>query len=499
MRIGTSKASREMDRVCIEKIKIPGIVLMENAALKVVKNIDMNEIDSFVLVCGKGNNGGDGFAIARHLHIQGKKVQVFLVGNTEGLTHDCMVNYCIVSNLGITISKINNISDLDYLRNCISTSGMVIDCLFGTGLTRKVEGIYEQVISIINENSPCTLSVDVPSGINSDNGQVMGICVKAHKTVSFQIYKSGFLKYSSSKFIGQVIVENIGIPSKVIEEICPSEFILDKDFIKKTIKVRDKHSNKGDFGRALIISGSEGFTGAAYISAETAVRSGTGLVTLACPKDIQSILSCKLTEAMTVNFTEKEKIQEIVSRAKSIAIGPGMGNSIETLSILEKIIKTSKCPIVVDADAINVLQNHKDLIKEASNTLVFTPHPGEMSRLTALNIEDINENRIAIAKKFALENNVIVLLKGYNTVITDGNSTFINSTGNSAMANGGMGDCLTGLITSFIAQGYTSLEATYLAAYIHGYCGDKLSSKMFCVNAKHIMDYIPYAIKEIIQ
>ncbi|WP_102399087.1 NAD(P)H-hydrate dehydratase [Haloimpatiens massiliensis] len=499
MRIGTAKISREIDKICIEKLKMPGMILMENAALKVVKNIDMNKINSFVLVCGKGNNGGDGFAIARHLYVQGKKVQVFLVGNTEGLSHDCMVNYCIVSNLGIEISKVNNISDLDYFRSCVGTSEMVIDCLFGTGLTRKIEGIYEKVISIINENSSYTLSVDVPSGINSDNGQVMGICVKAHKTVSFQLYKRGFLKYSTSKFIGQVIVEDIGIPSKVIDDVCLREFILDKNLIKKTIKIRDKYCNKGNFGRALIISGSEGFTGAAYISAETAVRSGAGLVTLACPKDIQGILSCKLTEAMTVNFTEKEKIQEIVSRAKAIAIGPGMGNSIETFRLLEKIIKRSKCPIVVDADAINVLQNHKDIIKESSNALVFTPHPGEMSRLTELDIKDINENRVDIAKKFALENNVIVLLKGYNTVITDGNSTFINPTGNSAMANGGMGDCLTGLITSFIAQGYTPLEATYVSAYIHGYCGDKLSSKMFSVNAKHIIEYIPYAIKEIIE
>lgn len=499
MRIGTAKISKEIDKACIEKLKIPGIVLMENAAIKVINNIKMSEVNSFVIVCGKGNNGGDGFAIARHLYVQDKKVQVFFIGNPEGLSGDCKTNYIIASNLGIEIYKLNNIEDLDYFRSCISASEMVIDCIFGTGLTRKVEGIYEQVIGIINENSRNTLSVDVPSGINSDDGEVMGICINAHNTVSFQLYKRGFLKYSSNKFIGKVVVEDIGIPKEVIEEICPKEFVLHEDFIKKAIKPRDKHSNKGDFGRALIISGTEGFTGAAYISTETAVRSGAGLVTVLCPKDIQNILSCKLTEAMTINFTQKEKIEEVMCKARAIAIGPGMGNNLWTFSILEQVIEKSKCPMVLDADAINVLQDHKDIIKKSSNTLVLTPHPGEMSRLTGLDIDYINENRIKVAKEFALENNVILLLKGYNTVITDGKTTFINSTGNSAMANGGMGDCLTGLITSFIAQGYEPLEATCISAYIHGYCGEKLSNEMFCVNAKHVMEYIPYAIKEIIE
>lgn len=481
----------------MEDFNIPGIILMENAALKVIKNIDLEKFQSFVIVCGKGNNGGDGFAIARHLYVLGKEVKIYLVDSEGKLSNDCSVNYNILINMGLKINKVSNIEDLREMRNSINESHMVLDCIFGTGLKRNVEGIYKDVISIINENSNYTISVDVPSGINSDNGSILGTAIIANRTISFQLYKRGFLNYNSHKFTGEIIVENIGVPEEVVKTTCPNEFIVSQDFIKQSIKKRQKHFNKGDFGRALIISGSEGFTGAAYISTKAAVRSGAGLVTLACPKEIQNILSCKLSEAMTVNFQQNEKLDEIINKAKAIAIGPGMGNNSSTYSMVEKVLNKASCPVVLDADGINVLQHNKHILEKSNNTLILTPHPGEMSRITGKDVNYINENRIDVAEQFALQYGVILLLKGYNTVITDGHNTFINSTGHSAMANGGMGDCLTGLITSFIAQGYKPLEATYIAAYVHGYCGEKLAKNMFCVNAEHIIEHLPFAIKEI--
>jgi NAD(P)H-hydrate epimerase len=488
---------REIDKYCIEVLKIPGIVLMENAALKVVKNIGHENKKSFAVVCGKGNNGGDGFAIARHLHVSGKKVEVFLVGAKEGMSGDCATNYLILKNMGIAVTNINNLEDINELRDVVGRCDATIDALFGTGLSKNVDGIYDMAISIINENSSYTISVDVPSGLNSDTGKVMGNSVRAHRTITFQLYKKGFLSYDNDKLTGEIIVEDIGIPEVVVDKFHSNEFIIDRELVKDKLLIRNKYSHKGDYGRVLIVAGSKGFTGAAYIAAEGAVRSGAGLVTLCCSEDIQPILSTKLVEAMTVTFSEKERLKEIAAKSDSIAIGPGMGINGETFEDVKYALENANCPLVIDADGINVLKEDLNLLKNKNNGVVLTPHLGEMSRITGLSIEHIKQNRIEVAEQFAKDYCVVVLLKGHNTVITDGKTTMINPTGNSSMASGGMGDCLTGIIASFIAQGHKPLEAAYLAAYVHGYAGDKLSEEMFCVNASHVIQSVPVVIKEL--
>jgi ADP-dependent NAD(P)H-hydrate dehydratase / NAD(P)H-hydrate epimerase len=497
LKLATGSMMRELDKYCIETLGIPGIVLMENAALKVLKNINLKICDSFTIVCGKGNNGGDGFAIARHLHVSGKKVEVFSIGTKEDMSEDCRTNYSILKNLGININKIDNLEDISQLRDATGRSQMTIDALFGTGLGKNVEGIYDMVISIINENSSNILAIDVPSGFNSDTGKIMGNCVRAHKTITFQLYKKGFLTYGSDKYAGEIIVEDIGIPREIINKLHNSEFIIDREMVRSKIQVRDKYAHKGDYGRVLIAAGSKGFTGAAYIASQGAVRSGSGLVTLCCGEDIQSILSSKLTEAMTLSFKEKERLREVLEKCDAVAIGPGMGSNKETLEALKYVLQHAKCPIVIDADGINILKDQLPLIRNSENKIILTPHPGEMARITGLSIDYINHNRIEVAAKFAKDYGAIVLLKGYNTVITDGEVTMINPAGNSSMASGGMGDCLTGIITSFIGQGYKPLEAASLAAYVHGYAGDKLSKEMFCVNASHVVESLPYVIKEL--
>lgn len=499
MRIITADLSRKIDKMCIENIKIPGIVLMENAAIEFVNNVDLCKFNSFVIVCGKGNNGGDGLAIARHLYLLGKKINVFLIGNGSKLSHDCSVNYNIAKNMGIKINFINTIDDVDRLRDYVIDNECVIDCIFGTGLSRNIEGIYEQIICVINENSHYTISVDVPSGFNSDNGNIMGICVRANKTVSFVAYKRGFLKYGANSVTGEICVSNIGVPESVLNKVCDHEFIIERQMISKLIKPRDKYSHKGDFGRTLIIAGNEGYTGAAYICTQASVKSGAGLVTLACPKTIQNIMSCKLVEAMTIPLENEDELLKAITRSDSIAIGPGMGDTQKTYQILKKVIENANCPIVIDADGINVIKRDMSLLKKSKNKIILTPHPGELSRITGFSVDEINSNRLDVAKEFAAQNNVILLLKGYNTVITDGHTLAVNSTGTSSMANGGMGDCLTGIIASFISQRYNPLEAACIAAYLHGYCGDELSKKMFCVNASNILEKISSSIKELLQ
>ncbi|MEW9095559.1 MAG: NAD(P)H-hydrate dehydratase [Clostridiaceae bacterium] len=497
MKVGTSQIMNNIDKYCIDNIGIPGIVLMENAAIKVIKNIPLEKFNNFVVVCGKGNNGGDGFAVCRHLYSLGKKVDIFLIGEEKNMSEDCHINYSILKNMGLRIHTINNIEDINNLRETLKRSHMTIDSIFGTGLNSKVKDIYSTVISVINENSSYILSIDIPSGLDSNNGKVLGNCIRANKTVTFQLYKRGFLNYEIHNLLGDLIVEDIGIPEFIEDKFHQKEFILDKDMVKSKIRIRDKYSHKGDYGRVAIIAGSKGYTGAAYICTEGAVKSGSGLVTLCTREDILESLASKVSEAMLVSIEDEKSFNEMIKKSNSIAIGPGMGNSEDTFKILVNVMQNADCPVVIDADGLNVLKNNINILKEKKSNLILTPHLGEMARLINKPIDYIKENRIEIAKDFAEKHGVVLLLKGYYTLITDGESLIVNSTGNSAMASGGMGDCLTGIIASLLAQGYSPLRAAALGAYIHGYCGDKLSKKMFCVNASHILKYLPYGMKEI--
>ncbi|MGO5064253.1 MULTISPECIES: NAD(P)H-hydrate dehydratase [unclassified Clostridium] len=497
MRIISSENFRKIDNYSIQNLGMPSIVLMENAALKVVSNIDLQLNNRFVVVCGKGNNGGDGLAVARHLHCLNKEVEIFIIVKGNGSTEDFEINYNILKNINLNINYIRDYEDLDYLRESVIKSDMTLDAIFGIGLSREVEGIYKDTISVINENSKYTLSIDVPSGLNASTGEIEGVCIEADTTVSFEMYKEGFLTYDKDKYLGNIVIEKIGIPKEALDLFSKDSYIVDKYMFKNNFKERNKYAHKGEFGRLLIIAGSKGFTGAAYLCAESSVKSGTGLVTLATAKDIQSILSSKLEEAMTINYEDYKEIKNIMAKTNCIAIGPGMGKNSTTEELLRKIIRDYNGNIVIDADGINVLENNLDIIKNAKGEIIITPHLGEFSRITGYDIDYIEKNRLKLAREFAKENKVILLLKGYNTIITNGEKVFVNSTGNSAMASGGMGDCLTGIIGSFISQGYSPLDATYLAAYLHGYCGEKLSLKMFCVNATHVLDYIPFAIKEL--
>lgn len=497
MKIGTAEILRNMDNYCIEELKIPGIVLMENAALQVVKHLQTDIDNKYCVVCGCGNNGGDGFAIARHLKALDKGVEVFLIGNSSKLSSDSRVNYEILKNMGIKIQKISNVEDFTILRDSLQHSDIIIDSVLGTGLTRNIDELYDSVISIINENSKYIVSVDIPSGMDSSTGEIKGNAIKAHKTVTFELYKRGFINYKSHKHTGEIVVESIGVPKNVINLYHKKEFLTTQEDVRNIIPKRDKFSHKGSFGRVLVIAGSEGYTGAAYITTESAVRSGAGLVTLACNKKIQHILAAKFVEAMTFGYDHVNELLDAVKKADVIALGPGLGSNGETLDIIKFVLNNGKGNLVIDADGINVLSQNLDVIKDSKLPIILTPHPGEMARLTDLGIEYINENRMDVAKNFAKENSVIIVLKGYNTIITDGEKVYVNPTGNSTMASGGMGDCLTGIIASLVAQGCEALEASCASVYIHGFAGDKLSKNMHNVNAEHIMEELPFTIKEL--
>lgn len=497
MKVGTIDAMRKMEKVAIESIGIPSIVLMENAAHKVIDNIDLKNNKNFVVICGNGNNGGDGLAIARNLKIEGKNVDVFLSQRGKNLSKDCKLNYDILKKLGVRINQLNNLEDFQALRDCLIRSDITIDSLFGTGLNRDLDSFYIDMITVINENSNCILSVDIPSGMEGNNGKVMGNAIKANKTITFQIYKKGFLAYETLKYTGKIIVENIGIPKEIVDRYNEKINITEAKNVKKLIPLRDTYGYKGDYGKVLIIAGNEGYTGAAYISTEAAVKSGAGLVTLSTKESIKNILCGKLEEAMTSSYENKEELLKLVEKSDVIAIGPGMGNNKTTLNCLKLVLDNSKVPVIIDADGINVLKDNENLIQNRKYPIIITPHLGEMSKLSGRTIEYIRNNRLSVASEIAKKFKIIVLLKGYNTVITDGESTYINPTGNSSMASGGMGDCLTGIIASFIAQKCDLLKATSIAAFVHGYAGEVLSKERFSVSATDIIEALPNIIKQI--
>lgn len=500
MRIGTSMSTKRLDEACVGEYKIPLIVMMENTILSAIKHLDMDLYDRYIVVSGVGNNGGDGLGIARQLKARGKDIKIFVVGNVEKITPCSRINLDILKAMNISCRildiKEENINILEELKDSIKNSDVLVDCIFGTGLQREIEGVFKDVINIINTNKNLVYSIDVPSGINSTTGEILGVCIKADKTISFEFYKRGFLKYETKEYIGDVIVEHIGIPEHIIKKYDENEYITSIDFVKDNIKVKNKFNFKSDFGKVTIFAGSKGFSGAAFIASEAAIKSGSGLVTLVCDEDVQDIISSKLSEGMTANYKEENRINKLIEDSNAIGFGCGMGDNKLTLERLEYVLNKSNCPMIIDADGLNVLKNNINILKKYENRIIITPHLGEMSRLTGKSISYIKENRLDVAKEFAKEHNIIVLLKGYETIITDGNIAYINPTGNSAMANGGMGDCLLGMITSFIGQGLEIFHAVVCAAYIHGYIGDILSKKLYTVNATQIINEIPSIMNE---
>ncbi|WP_369712015.1 NAD(P)H-hydrate dehydratase [Leptotrichia sp. HSP-342] len=495
MLLGGNGTTRKIDNFAINNLKIPSIVLMENAAISFVKHIDENE-DSFLIICGKGNNGGDGYAIARQLFSKGKNVKIFCISN-ENMSNDCMINYEICKYMGIEIFY--KIEELDKL---FFECNVVIEGIFGTGLNSEIKGIYQEIIEKINtaSNNKKVYSIDIPSGINGDTGEIMGISVKADITISFVTYKKGFLNPKIKDFLGKIITENIGLNETSINHLV-KEYYLTPDMVKSFHIKRDEDSHKGDFGKVLIFAGSSGFYGAGNIVAKSCVRTGAGLTTVITDKNNFS-LNIFVPEAMSfpINFDNinenLEKLENEILNSDIIAIGPGIGKSHQAFSIFQKLINFEKnnkgntIKLVLDADALNLLAENRELFEKIRNRSVLTPHLVEFSRLTGFSPEVINKNKFEITKNFAKKYEATLLLKGKNTIITDGERIFVNSTGNSHMANGGMGDCLTGIICSLAGQKYDLMKSASIGAYLHGKIADELVRRQYAVNATDVIDNI---------
>lgn len=496
MRIANVKMMREIDKAAIEKIGIPSLVLMENAALAVLRHIP-KAAGYVVVLAGEGNNGGDGFALARHLFSMGRDVDVFILSNEGKFKEDPGIHFQVLKNLAIPHEFLRDTESLWSFKEAVSDADLVVDAVFGTGLTRMLSRHYREVFGIVNDFSRYTLAVDVPSGLHGDSGKVMGAAIRAHKTVTFQCYKRGFLRYEALPYLGEVVVENIGIPQMVEERFDRREYLVEEHEVRQLVPKRERTGFKGSYGRVLMVAGSEGFTGAALLSGEAAIATGSGLVTLCSHEDTLRVLVPRLKEIMSLF---PQGIEGGASRADVVAFGPGLGNTEATLDLLLRVLKTLEEEknghvLVLDADGLNVLEGRTDILKPLSFHVVLTPHLGEMARLTGRTVEDIQEHRVDMAREFAKEHGVVVVLKGYNTIVTDGQEVYVNPTGSSAMAQGGMGDVLTGIIASLAGQGIPPLEAAILGVYLHGRIGDHLTGERYTVKASEVIEAIPRHLK----
>ncbi|MBO1265946.1 NAD(P)H-hydrate dehydratase [Proteiniclasticum sp. SCR006] len=499
MHVTDVKAMREMDRRAVSEYGIPGILLMENAAMAVMKHLDLS-LHYFVLVCGPGNNGGDGFALAWKLQKLNKEVDVFYVSDGKEPEGEAKVYYDIIRKTDVPVEVVSDAESLWSFVEALRDADLVVDALLGTGISREISPLFREVIEYMNDFSEKILSVDVPSGLSADSGLAMPLAVKASKTVTFEAMKKGLLSYGAIPCTGILVMEKIGIPDRLKEELAGSVYLTDEEDVMKILPKREVTGHKNHYGRVLVVAGSRGFTGAAMLSAEAALATGSGLVTLCSYNETMGILVPRLTEIMSLY---ENNLEEGVRKADIVAFGPGLGASRDTLKLLLRVIKTLQeeektgSTLVIDADGLNVLEGKCEILKPLCFHVILTPHPGEMARLTGKSKKEIEENRIETAKGFAKEHGVIVVLKGYHTVITDGERVYINSTGTSAMAQGGMGDALTGIIASLSGQGTPPFEAAVLGTYIHGCIGDQLAKERYSVKASEIIEKIPYYMKKL--
>jgi len=510
MKLLTPQQMKAIDESAINDIGIPGIVLMENAAIQTVMKasqmIGDKKDPAITVVAGAGNNGGDAFAVTRHLLAMGYAVSVFCMSDIGELKGDAYTNVRILLNMGMDIQVIDDAVGLERLKKSCRESDLVIDGLLGTGLNRDVEGIMAAVMDVINDHAPLILSIDIASGVDGLTGRVRGNCIRADATVTFYLPKLGMALYPGAGYMGELTVADIGIPYELAANL-DTPLLTEKYDIKRILPVRPMDGHKGTFGKPLIISGSRGMTGAAYLSALAAYRTGSGLVRMIVPDNCLETLSAMLPEAVISGLSQQSDrersyiLDKLISEADAVLIGPGLSRTNETMLLMESVAEICDKPLVLDADALNLVSENRALLEKLRCEAIITPHPAEMSRLTGLSTAGVQDDRIGIAKKFADEFGLTVVLKGAGTVIASNDGrTAINPTGNHGMATAGSGDVLAGVIVSLLGQGLPPYEAAVAGVYIHGLAGDLAAADIGAagVMATDIANNISKAISNIL-
>jgi NAD(P)H-hydrate epimerase len=470
-----AKQMQELDRATIEDIGIPGPVLMEiagRACAEVVEDLlPTHRAAKVAVLCGKGNNGGDGFVAARHLHNSGARVDVFLFAQPEKLSKDAELNMNILKKLD---KDIRVVPDQDALNRIdLEYYDVVLDALLGTGLESNVRGLLAAVVDKINTSEIPVVAVDIPTGLSADTGMPLGQAVIANHTVTFAFPKPGHVVYPGASLSGDLTVVDIGIPPQLAPQGPESSWLFVEEDAAVFLGRRADASHKGDFGHLLVVAGSPDKPGAAGLCCQAAIRSGAGLVSLAASKKVVRRIVSGPVEYMGHQIEDYKDLKKAAQDKQALAIGPGIGTDKDAAELVQKAVAELEIPMVIDADGLNNLVGKLDLIKNSPAERVLTPHPGEMARLLGITSAEVQADRLNMARNLATDLGCVVVLKGAGTIVADSRGTlFVMPCGNPGMASGGTGDVLTGMIGALLAQGFDGLEAANIGAYVHGCAGD---------------------------
>ena len=516
MRILNASQMREADRVAIDDIGIASLVLMENAGRQVVSAIEAAYEDRLsgrvAVLCGKGNNGGDGFVIARTLAQRGIDVSVFLLASVPQVKGDARVNLEILGRLGIGIMEVDDEQRWELHSSEVQRCSLIVDAIIGTGLTAPLSGLLETVVADLNAMGIPIVSVDLPSGLSADTPHLIGDCVAATMTVTLAAPKVSLILPPGEDQAGDVVIADIGIPHDVIDALEGRQIeLLTPEQVRLMVQPRPADSHKGDYGRVTVVAGSRGKTGAAHLAGLGALRSGAGLVTVATPHSCVPVVAALAAEYMTEGLAESddggvagEAVEAVLALKQDvIACGPGLGRSAGTRAFVRALVERSPVPLVLDADAVLAFAGDPgQLVGRDERHIVITPHPGEMAQLLGRTIEDVQANRVDIASEFAATHQVYVVLKGHRTVIaTPSGLVSINPTGNPGMATGGTGDVLTGMLAAWLAQLLDADAACRLGVFLHGAAGDLAAAHEGRVSmiAGDVLHHIGPALEQLMQ
>lgn len=500
MFILSSKEIREWDNYTILHEPIASIDLMERAATKCFEWIKSHQLkqSSFKIFCGKGNNGGDGLAIARLLHQHKYNVSVYILESGKKGSEDFEINLQRLKELSF--------SEIHFLQTkedfpIINSNDIVIDALFGSGLNKPLQNLAAELVEHINQAKATVISIDLPSGLFIDESSKNNVVVKANHTLTFQCYKLGLLVQENASFIGEVHVLDIDLVPKFLQTEKFNQRFVTETFAKEIFKPRNDFAHKGNFGHALLIAGSYGKMGAAVLSAKACLHSGVGLLTCYLPKCGYNIMQTAVPEAMVMTDENENIVAQLpqeMEKYSVIGIGPGIGTADETQHLISFVVRRYQKPLVIDADGLNCLSLQKELLQHLPSHSILTPHPKEFDRLFGDHENDFQ--KIATAKQKAQELNIVIVLKSHHTLIaTPSGNLFFNSTGNAGMAKGGSGDVLTGIITSLVAQNYSSENAAILGVYLHGLAGDFAAKSLSkeAMTASNLIQFLSQAFLEI--
>lgn len=491
MKLVTAAQMRELDRRTIEDVGLPSLVLMENAGRSTYQILrrEFPELSGPVVVlAGRGNNGGDGFVVARYLANEGLAVAVFLLAARDQVQGDALVNLKILEKIGVDAEEILGEEQLSHVVHRMSRAGLVVDALLGTGLNSPVRGLLAQLIDRVNQTRSPVLSVDIPSGLSADTGEPLGTAVEAEVTVTYGFPKIGQILPPGRDYVGRLWQVDISIPPDLAQGIATE--LAEASEMRALLPPRPFASHKGSFGHLVVVAGSEGKTGAAALSAEGGLKAGAGLVTVAGPASLNDVLEVKLTEAMTLPLPEAGNARALGRKAlgplinlltdkTAVALGPGLGTHPETQEVVRGLVRDCPLPLVIDADGVNALAGQLEIITTAAGPRILTPHPGEMARLLGTTSREVQSRRLETARDFAAAHGVWLILKGAQTVVADPEGRVsLNPTGNPFLASGGTGDVLTGLVGGFLAQGLPPWDAARLGVYLHGLTADYLEDAL---------------------